>query len=295
MSKETIFFIYNPASGQGKIKSCLSDVIDMFIKAGFEVVIYATQAPQDALKQVEAQGDRFDRIICCGGDGTLDEVVTGVMRAHLSVPIGYLPAGSANDFGSSLGIGLDILQAAGIAANGQLYPCDVGHFNEDYFVYVAAFGLFTEASYATSQDLKNLLGYLAYIVEGARELMDVPSYALSVDCDGEVFSGDYLFGMVTNSVYIGGVEGLIAQDVNLDDGIFEVTLIAFPKNPIELAEILGYFTGINRDTKLVYSRQAKHISFSFEKAVPWTLDGEFGGEFADVEIEVLPQALNLLV
>ena len=295
MEAKKVLFIYNPASGQGKVKTCLSDIIEIFMHADMEVLIYATQAKHDAVKRVEEKGGSVDRIICCGGGGTLDEVVTGVMRTGLTTPIGYLPAGSANDFGTSLGIGMDMHESAAVASSGSPFSCDVGHFNEDYFVYVAAFGLFTEASYSTSQDLKNVMGYMAYILEGAKDLMDIRSYHLEAECDGERILGDYVYGMITNSEYIGGVKGLVGQNVGLDDGLFEITLVSFPKNPIELTEILGYFTGLNRDTKLVYSAKVKRVSLRFSEEVPWTLDGEYGGRHREVEVEVLPAAVELLI
>ena len=296
MKKNRVLFIYNPTSGQGKIRTCLSDVVDILIKADFEVEIYATQEKQDAVSVAEKRGQEFDRIICSGGDGTLDEVVTGLMRAKADVPVGYLPSGSANDFGNSLGIGTDIISAANTAAGSEIFNCDIGRFNGDYFVYVAAFGLFTEASYTTSQDLKNMIGYLAYVFEGAKQLMDIPSYRIEGECDDESFSGDFLLGMITNSTYIGGVKGLISEEnISLNDGVFEITLVRTPKNPLEFAEVLGYFANINRDTKLIFSRQAKKISMEFSENVSWTLDGEYGGEHKKTELECMPQALKIFV
>ena len=164
--KKRLLFIFNPRSGQGKIREYLTDILDEMIKAGFEVTVYLTQGQKDAQRVACEEAEHYDRIVCSGGDGTLDEVVTGVMTSGCRIPIGYIPAGSTNDFGNSLGIDKNMVHAAQIAVGGQLFPCDIGRFNQDYFVYVAAFGLFTEVSYQTSQDLKNMLGHAAYILEG---------------------------------------------------------------------------------------------------------------------------------
>ena len=292
---QRLLFIYNPHSGQGKIKAHLSDIIDIMIKAGFEVTVYVTQAKSDAVGRVAESAAQFDRIVVSGGDGTLDEAVTGLMQAGVKMPIGYIPSGSTNDFASSVGISTDMTAAAKVAVGDTVFPCDAGGFNEDYFVYVAAFGLFTEASYATSQEMKNMLGHAAYILEGVKQLAEIPAYRMQVEHDGNVIYGEFVYGMVTNSISIGGIKGLIAEDVGLRDGLFEVTLIKMPRNPIELSEILAFFTNFNRDTELVYSFQTKKVRFTSEQQVPWTLDGEFGGEHEIVTIENLPEAMGILI
>lgn len=292
---QKLLFIYNPHSGQGKIKTHLSDIIDIMIKAGFEVTAYATQAKSDAIGKVAKEAGQFDRIVVSGGDGTLDEAVTGLMQSGVKLPIGYIPAGSTNDFASSFGISTDMPTAARAAVGDTRFACDVGGFNEDFFVYVAAFGLFTEASYATSQELKNMLGHAAYILEGVKQLAEIPSYRMQVEYDGNVIYGEFVYGMVTNSISIGGIKGLIAEDVKLNDGLFEVTLIKLPKNPIELSEILAFFTNFNRDTEMVHSFQTKRVRFTSEQQVPWTLDGEFGGEHEIVTVENLPKGMEILI
>ena len=290
-----VLFIYNARSGQGKIKAFLSDIIDVMIRTGWEVTIYSTQEQEDAVSKCMSEAMRFDRIICSGGDGTLDEVVTGLMRVEADIPIGYIPAGTTNDFACSIGINKGMLEAAAIAAGEHLFPCDIGRFNENYFVYVAAFGLFTEASYSTSQEMKNMIGHAAYILEGAKQLADIPSYAITAEHDGETVSGEFIFGMVSNTTQIGGVKGLIMEDVGLNDGLFEVTLIRFPRNPIELSEILAFFASLTRDTETVLSFQTREIRFISEQRIPWTLDGEFGGEHNEAVIKNLSKAVNILV
>lgn len=259
---QKLLFIFNPHAGKGQIKNHLVDIVDMMVKAGFDVTIYTTQAQADATRKVVEEGAGYDRIVCSGGDGTLDEVMTGLMQAKLHIPIGYIPAGSTNDFANSLGIPKEMLKAAERAVGQNRFPCDIGDFNSDTFVYIAAFGLFTEVSYKTSQQLKNIFGHVAYIMEGVKQLRDIPSFRMQVEYDGKVFQDEFIYGMVTNSVSVGGFKGMTGNDVKLDDGLFEVTLIRNPKNPIELNEILACLTNMIDDSDLIYSfkTDAVHIT-----------------------------------
>ena len=294
MSKK-LLFIFNSHSGKGKIKNNLVEIIDIFVKAGYETTVYTTQSQGDAVNKAYEEAANYDRIVCSGGDGTLDEVVTGVMKSGINVPVGYIPAGSTNDFGNSLGIDKDMIHAADIAANGYRFPCDIGKFNDDYFVYVAAFGIFTEVSYATDQGLKNMLGHTAYILEGAKQLWDIPSYRMQVEYDGNVLYDEFIYGMITNSMSVGGFKGIIPGNISLNDGKFEVTLIRMPKNPIELNDILAFLTGMSKDSTMVYSFQTDHIKLTSNEVVPWTLDGEFGGEHQVVRLNDCQQALDIIV
>lgn len=294
MSKK-LLFIFNPRSGKGKIKESLAEILDIMVKAGYEVTVHTTQSQGDAICKARDEAYRYDRIVCSGGDGTLDEIVTGVMSSGVKVPVGYIPAGSTNDFGNSLGIDKNMLHAATIATNGTPFPCDIGKFNDNYFVYVAAFGLFTEVSYQTSQDMKNLLGHAAYILEGAKQIWDIPSYHMQVEYDGNVLFDEFIYGMITNSKSVGGFKGIIPGDIDLNDGVFEVTLVKSPKNPIELNDILAFLTGINKETNMVYSFQTAHIKLTTTENVPWTLDGEYGGEHTVVSVSDCRQALEIIV
>lgn len=290
-----LLFIYNPYSGKEAIKSELSDILDTFIKSGFEVTAYATQAQGDAEVRAREAGTDFDRIICSGGDGTLDEVVTGVMQADSKVPIGYIPAGSTNDYGASLGIPKDMKKAARIATEGRPLRVDVGKFGETNFIYVAAFGIFTEVSYSTSQQLKNALGHTAYLLEAAKQLRDIPSYRMQVEYEGNVLYDEFIYGMITNTRSVGGMKGIIPGNIGLDDGVFEVTLVKMPRNPIDLNEIVTFMTGIKKDSDLVYSFQTDRIKFTAAEAVPWTLDGEYGGSPDKVIIQNLHSAIEIMV
>ena len=293
--KKRLLFIFNPRSGKGKIKENLPDILDIMVKAGYEVTVHTTQSQGDATRKAREEAANYDRIVCSGGDGTLDEVVTGVMSSGYDVSVGYIPAGSTNDFGNSLGIDKNMVHAADIAANGKPFACDVGKFNQDYFVYVAAFGLFTEVSYQTSQDLKNLLGHAAYILEGIKQIWDIPSYHMQVEYDGNVLYDEFIYGMVTNSMSVGGFKGIIPGNIGLNDGVFEVTLVKSPKNPIELNDILGYLTGLIKDSDMVYSFQTSQIRLTSSEKVSWTLDGEYGGDHTQVTVEDHHKALEIIV
>lgn len=292
-----LLFIYNPHSGRGMIRMSLSDIIEIMVRAGYEVSVYPTQKPKDAMEQTLVHGCEYDRIVVSGGDGTLDEVVTGVMKSGLDVPVGYIPAGSTNDFGASLGIPKDMTQAANIASWGIPRAFDVGRFGDDYFVYVAAFGIFTQTAYSTSQQLKNVLGHSAYILSAFKQLRDIPSYRMQVEYDGNVLYDEFIFGMVTNTLSVGGIKGIIPGDKKLDDGLFEVTLVKTPKNPMELNEIVGGLTGVlkDADTDMVSSFQTRSIVFTTAEEIPWTLDGEYGGSVSKVQIENLHRKMNIVV
>ena len=219
--------------------------------------------------------------------------MTGLIQSGQDVPIGYIPAGSTNDFANSLGIPKDMVKSAAVAVGDHPFPCDIGDFNEDTFVYVAAFGLFTEVSYKTSQQMKNIFGHVAYIMEGAKCLHDIPSYDMQVEYDGNVFQDEFIYGMVTNSISVGGFKGMTGNDVKLDDGVFEVTMIKKPRNPIELNEILACLANMIDDTELIYSFKTNQVRITAKENVAWTLDGEFGGEHEEVLIQNLHQRVTI--
>lgn len=298
--RQKLLYILNARAGHGQVEGSLSTILDMMVKADFEVRVHTTQGPGDATNIVVEEGANYDRIICSGGDGTLDEVVTGLTTLGKQIPIGYIPAGSTNDFGISLGLPKeDAVAAAKIAVRGKPFLCDLGSFNGKTFVYTAAFGLFTATSYSTPQNLKNALGHLAYLIEGAKELKDVKAYAVQVSHDGITKVHRYLMGMVTNSSSIGGMQGILGENIELNDGLFEVTLIRRPHNIIELNEILpalfdvGLFKNI--DSKIVERFKTKEVTFVTKSAIPWTLDGEFGGEVSVANIKNLPLAMEIMV
>lgn len=290
-----LLFIYNPNAGKGLIKPKLSDVLDIFVKAGYEVTVYPTQKYRDGYQKVRHFKEQYDLVVCSGGDGTLDEVVTGMMKRIEQIPIGYIPTGTTNDFARSLHIPKDMLKAADTAVNGMVFPCDVGKFNEDIFVYIAAFGLFTDVSYQTKQEVKNVLGHLAYVLEGMKRLYNVPSYRIKVTHDDQIIEDEFIFGMVTNSRSIGGFRNMVGKSIVFDDGEFEVTLIKTPKNPLALQEIIAALLIEQIDTKHMYTFKASSLKLESLEEIPWTLDGEFGGEHDEVLIENQRQKLRIMV
>ena len=295
-----LLFVYNPRAGKEMLKPRLSDVLDIFVKAGYEVTVHPTQAYRDAYYQIkEYEVGKYDLIACSGGDGTIDEVATGMMKRREMgkdvVPVGYIPAGTTNDFAKSLHIPRKPLAAADNAVKGVPFPCDIGKFNDSVFVYIAAFGIFTDVSYETDQAVKNVLGHMAYILEGAKRIFNIPSYKIKVEHDGEVSEDEFIFGMVTNSRSVGGFSNMVGKNIVFDDGLFEVTLIKTPKNPIALQEIIAALLIEQVDTKHMYTFKTKKITFDSVEEIPWTLDGEFGGEQDYVEIENVQKAMEIMV
>lgn len=293
--KKRLLFVFNPHSGKAQIKNQLLDIVDTMVKADYEVTIYPTQAQGDAIHKVEKEAGEYDLVVCSGGDGTLDEAVTGMMRREHRIPLGYIPAGSTNDFAASLDIPKDMVKAAVNAVHGKPFACDIGAFNDDNFVYVAAFGLFTDVSYTTSQEWKNVLGHAAYILQGMKSLHEIPSYLMHVECNNTYVQGSFIYGMISNSTSVGGFKGMTGKDVQLDDGVFEVTLIRKPRNPMEFNEIIAALTNLVDDTDMVYSFKTDEIKIISKKEVSWTLDGEFGGNHTEVVIKNLCKAVEIMV
>lgn len=271
----------------------LLDIVDIFSSHDYEVIIRATQAPKDAYEKAKEYADSVDLIVCSGGDGTLDEVVTGITEKNSNVPIGYIPAGSTNDFANSLFMPKSMVKAAQMIMEENLYHCDIGRFNSQTFAYVAAFGLFTDVSYETDQDLKNVLGHVAYLLEGVKRLFDIKSYHMKVTSEEIQVEDDFIVGMITNSRSVGGFKNLTGKNVDMNDGLFEVTLIRHPKNLLQLQEIMTALVMAEDNTDMIYSFKSKKLMIETEEEVPWTLDGEFGGDHTYVEIENRHKALNL--
>lgn len=293
--KKKLLFIYNARAGKGIIKSKIADIVDIFVKNGFEVTIYPTQYYLDGQRKVKEDGKEYDLIVCSGGDGTLNEVVSGMMQLAEKIPIGYIPTGSTNDFSTSLEIPKQPIRAAEVAVNGRPFASDIGTLNGKYFVYVAAFGLFADVSYQTKQEMKNLLGHSAYLIEGVKRLYNIPSYALKVEYDDKVLSGDYIYGMVTNSISVGGFKNITGKEVQLDDGVYEVILIRRPQNPIQLNGVLTAILSGDLKATSIDSFKTSRLCITCEEEFPWTVDGEFGGEHNVVEIINHKHAVHIQV
>ena len=350
-----ILFIFNPVSGRSQIKNNLMEIIEILSGADFKVVCYATKASGDARRIVREREDDYLYIVCAGGDGTLDEVVSGMMESRDKpfVPIGYIPAGTTNDFATNLHIPSDMRMAAEVIAHGKTFRCDLGRFNrKDYFTYVAAFGVFTGTSYQTPQELKNQLGHFAYILQGVSELGKMRAYHMHVkaieakeaekginsayddistydvfEADGRKdadntrdvgslqnvreagragsrkkakegiidIEDDFAFGMITNSRSIGGIPNITGPDVDLQDGLFEVTLIRLPRNPLEMSEIVMALGNTEIRTEMVTTFKTSRITFSCEEKIDWTRDGEYAGGHKRVTLENIPGQLRILV
>ena len=295
MNKKKMLFVYNPKAGKERIRSNLLDIIDIFSKAGYEVTVHPTQERGDATKAVKSRENIYDIVTCSGGDGTLDEVVNGMWKSKKRVPIGYVPAGSTNDFAMSLGIPAAMHASAEALVNGQEYACDIGVMNNETFVYIAAFGIFTDVSYLTRQDIKNVLGHMAYIIEGAKRLSEIRSYHLKVTTDEGVIEDDFVFGMVTNSISVGGFKDITGKNVKLDDGVFEVTLVKLPDNMLDMSNLLASFLNRDIDTEQMYCFKTKHIEFESKDEIAWTRDGEFGGSHTHVDIKNVNKAIKILI
>lgn len=334
--RERLLFIYNPNAGKAKVKEKLSDIIAKFAESGYEVIAMPTAKRGDAAEFAReyAENGACGRIVCAGGDGTLNEVVTGVMQSKKRMPIGYIPAGTTNDFGYSLKIPKDMLKAAELAAKAGAVPSDVGEICGSTFVYTSAFGLFSDVSYDTPQNMKNLFGRVAYILRGVRSLADVQTYAMKVDylaaadtgetadeaveepedsersdakeseeeraqpqvCAGTWRSteGEFICGMISNSNSVGGFKGIMGKGVRFDDGVFEMLLIRKPRNLRELMDIVNELTSKKLESDHIVYAHVKEVRISAQGELSWSLDGEFGGNMPQAEIHIKEQAVDYI-
>lgn len=292
-----IYFIVNLQSGKSIMKGKLASVIDIFTSAGYEVTIRTTQGRADATAAAEyaCLTGNYDIMVCSGGDGTLNEVVQGMMHSKCPIPLGYIPCGSTNDFGRSLKIPSDIEEAAQLVLTGRPFACDIGTFHSRNFLYVAAFGAFTEAVYETPQNVKNVIGHMAYLLHGLTLISSIRPLHMKIEYDNETIEDDFLYGMVTNTASVGGM--LKLSNFRLDDGMFEVMLVRKPPNVIQLNKIIAQLMDINMDVdrEYVYYFRASKIRFIANEEIPWTLDGEYGGASCDTEIGICNRAIKFLV
>ena len=294
-----LLYIYNPAAGRRTAKASLSDVVEVFSRQGYEITVHPTQGRGDATRTVLEDGGGFDRVVCCGGDGTLNETVQGLLAlpADKRPVLGYIPAGTTNDFSRTLELPRTLPELAEAAGAGAPRPIDVGEAEGRPFTYVAAFGLFTDVSYSTPQANKNLLGHFAYLLEGMGRLASIPSYHMKVSTrSGTEVEGDFIYGMVGNTVSVGGLVNLPRDKVLLDDGRFEVILIRQPKTAKDWQSILTALTTLelSKDGEgAVVGFSAGEVTFACDAPVAWTVDGEFGGEQQITTVRNLPRALTI--
>lgn len=290
-----LLFVFNLNAGKSTIKDSLCDIIDIFTKGGYEVTAYPTQARLDGYHKILEDASKYDLVVSSGGDGTMSESIKGIMNNGSGVPIGYIPAGTVNDFAHSMDISKNMIDAAHSVVNGVPFAYDVGSFNGDYFCYVAAFGAFTDVSYETPQSTKNIFGHLAYLMEGVKRIKTLEAYDITVEHDGEVYRDDFIVGLVSNTISIAGLSNLVAKGVVFDDGLFEVTLIKTPNSPLELSKILNCIIMKNLDPKYFYTFKTSRVRFTSDQEIKWTLDGESGGSYMVADIEALKQAVKIIV
>ena len=290
-----MLFILNPCAGTKKASRSLPDILAVFNRADFDVRVYITQSAGDASRAAKTLSAGMDLVVCCGGDGTFNETISGILEAGLPLPVGYIPAGSTNDFAASLGLSTDLITAATAITEGTPQFYDAGRFADRYFSYVASFGAFTRASYATPQTIKNAFGHTAYLLEGIQELSQIRKHHVKLTLDsGEVLEDDYLFGAICNSTSVGGIMSLDPKQVDLQDGKFEVLLIRSPKTLQEIPECLLAVQKQQYNTAMMTFRSASHITVEADPNMTWTLDGERAEGNGQITVQTLHNAITII-
>ena len=295
--EQRVLLMVNPMAGRQKIRNELLYVVDTLTKAGYETIIYTTQG-KDATRDLLAEKDsQFDRVICCGGDGTFNEILSATMHWDKRPILGYIPAGTTNDFAAGLKLPSDIREAAVNIVRGTPHTVDAGLFNTSYFSYVASFGAFTETSYSTPQNFKNALGHLAYILEGIKEIPAFTPYTVCVEADGQIYKDSYIFGAVSNARRVGGILKISDSLVDLNDGVFEVMMIKMPKTLMDLSAIVTSLTSLNPlkyDPSMFLFLQTKELKITFEQEMVWSLDGERVSGGKEARIACIKDAFKIL-
>ena len=289
-----LLLLVNPNAGQRRVNKLLTEVIGVFNEGGYEVTVFLTTGPGSGIRIVEERAGAYDLVVCAGGDGTLNETITGILRSGADCPIGYIPCGSTNDFAATLKLSTDIVQAARDIMLGKPEEHDLGRWGERYFTYIASFGAFTRVTYTTPQNLKNALGHLAYVLSGITELPQIRSIPMRLEMDGEIVEGKYLFGAVSNSTSVGGVITLDPHLVDLRDGKFEVILVRLPKDPAELAQCITALQNHTYDSAAITFRSVSSLTVHQDPSLVWTLDGERAEGAEEIHIENLHRAIRLV-
>lgn len=290
-----LLFILNPRAGLRRANRFLPEILRLFIEHGYRCETYVTGASGEATRYLAACRSRYDLLVCAGGDGTLNETIAGMLAAGLRCPLGYIPCGTTNDYAASIGLSGDVLRAARDIVEGRAKTIDVGSFNGRNFVYTATCGAFARASYSTPQLAKNMLGHLAYILEGIRDLTAIRPIRLRVEANGAVLEGDYIFCSITNSTSVGGILKLDAQLVALNDGKFEVTLVRNPVTPAQFSQILYGLTAQDIPNEMIAFFSADRITVTSDAPIEWTLDGEREPETAAAEIANVHSAVRIMI
>lgn len=292
---KTLLMIVNPRAGRTRSMAPLYDVVAHFSKAGYLVSVQETVCPGHAAELAEEEGPKFDRVVCFGGDGTLNETASGLMKLDSPPPLGYIPGGSTNDFAASLSLPSEPLAAAERITESGGRRLDVGLFNGRPFIYVASFGAFTRVSYSAPQSIKNDLGHLAYLLEGVKDLSTLRPYRAVVTTEEECFDGEFLFGAVTNATSVGGLMKLQKEQVVLDDGLFEMMLVPAPGSGAELQQLIRSLVLQDFSGGGIIFRHIPAVTVETKEGFPWTLDGEYGSGAEEVSIKNLRKRLEFLL
>lgn len=289
-----LLLIVNPCAGQRKARKYLTEIIGIFNQSDYMVITHITSKSGDGEVAVLRYAADVDLVVCCGGDGTFNETVSGVIKSGTNVPIGYIPAGSTNDFATSMRLSTGILQATWDIVNGTPELIDVGCFGGRYFSYVASFGAFTRASYLTSQNIKNILGHAAYVLSGIQEISQLRSYPLRFELpDGNVVEDRFLFGAISNSTSVGGILTLDPNQVDMRDGKFELLLIRAPKDLMELADCARALQRQTYNCSMITFLNMSHVKVTAPGNMDWTLDGERERGHEQVEVKCLHHAIRV--
>ena len=292
--KKTLLII-NPVAGRQKIRTALVDVVDALVKAGHEITIYTTQNDADPYAIVREKRGLYDYVICSGGDGTFSTILSETMDWDPKPILGYIPCGTTNDFASGLGLPTDCKSAAQEIADGEPHTFDCGKLNGHCFSYVASFGVFTEASYQTPQELKNTLGYMAYLLEGLKELASIKEIPLRIETADQVIEDSFVFGAITNARTVGGLFRLSEDFVDLNDGLLEVMMVRLPRTPMDLSALVTAVNMMNYDSPLFVHFQTDALKITAQDPLVWTVDGErFPGQETD-EIVCVKDAFSLMM
>ena len=289
-----ILFVMNPKAGTKKAQKYLADILGEFCGAGHTVITHVTAGPGDAIQAVIRYSKEVDLVVCCGGDGTFNETVNGIMQCGIHVPIGYIPAGSTNDFAASLKLPTQPIKAARAILEGKPVRYDIGQFGSRYFSYVASFGAFTKASYATPQSVKNTLGHTAYILEGIQELSQIRPIHVKLELDEEVIEDNFLFGAISNSTSVGGILTLDPQQVDMQDGKFEILLVRAPRKMGEISECIQALSTQRYNCQMITFRSSSLVRVTADENMVWTLDGERAEGASILDIYNLKQAIRLM-
>ncbi len=289
-----LLLIINPSAGKSAMSHSLYEVSEVFVKGGYDLTVYISKSGEDMRHTVRDRAMEFDVVVCCGGDGTINIATKGMYEANIKKPLGYIPCGTTNDFALSRKISSVPAEAASQIVEGVKNAIDVGFFNSKIFVYVAAFGVFSEVSYQTPAQMKKNIGHAAYVFEGIKSLMKIKPYSMNIEYDGGMLEGDFIYGMITNTRRVGGFSIPMIADVCFDDGLMEVTLVRHPKTTTDSQRLLNSLITQVPDSSLVYHFQTSSLKYTSEEKIQWTLDGEYGGNTAHANIHVEQSTLELM-